>query len=277
MAPRNNEVPSIHQKRLMARSPSSPNAENVLGVDVGGSGVKAGIVDLSTGRLVAERLRYPTPQPATPVAVTRLISAMVEEFSWKGKVGVAIPSIVRKGVVHSAAHIDESWIGDRASRRFSRSLKRNVPVINDADAAGLAEMRYGAGRRHNKGVVILLTFGTGIGSAIFTDGVLLPNSELGHLKFKGGEAEDWASAKAREVGRLSWKSWGGRVNRYLQHLEYLFSPELFIVGGGVSKEPELFLPYLDTRAKIVTATLRNRAGIIGAAWHARHQGERWPR
>lgn len=245
----------------------------VLGVDVGGSGVKAGVVDLKPGRLITNRLRYPTPNPATPPAVTKLISAMVDEFSWKGTVGVAIPSIIRNGVVHSAANIDRSWIGDHASRRLGRALQRRVPVINDADAAGLAEMRYGAGRRRPGGVVILLTFGTGIGSAIFVDGQLLPNSELGHLEFRGGEAEDWASAKAREDGKLSWKRWGARVNHYLQHLEFLFSPDLFIVGGGVSKESELFFPYLDTKAKIVTATLRNRAGIIGAAWYARYRGE----
>ncbi len=244
----------------------------VLGFDVGGSGVKGGIVDLKPGRLITDRVRYPTPQPATPQAITKLISSMVDEFAWKGTVGVAIPSIVRQGIVHSAANIDKSWIGDHASRRFSRALQRKVPVINDADAAGLAEMHYGAGRAR-RGVVILLTFGTGIGSAIFVDGELLPNSELGHLEFRGGEAEAWASAKAREDGKLSWKRWGARVNRYLEHLEFLFSPDLFIVGGGVSKESEHFFPYLDTQARIVAATLRNRAGIIGAAWQARYRGK----
>lgn len=249
-----------------------PSAE-VLGFDVGGSGIKAGVVDLATGRLVTERMRYPTPQPATPVAVTKLISAMTDEFSWRGTVGVAVPAIVRNGVIYSAANIDKAWIGDKVSRRITRALGRKVQVINDADAAGLAEMHYGAGRRFNKGVVILLTFGTGIGSAIFVDGELLPNSELGHLKLEGSDAEHWASAKAREDGRLSWKRWGARVNRYLQHVEFLLSPDLFIVGGGVSRQSELFLPYLDTRAKIATATLRNRAGIVGAAWQARYRGE----
>ena len=272
MAPRNLEVTTVYQRRLMSASTASKRLVEVLGVDVGGSGVKAGIVDLSAGRLLTERLRYPTPQPATPGAVTKLISRMVKEFSWTGAIGVAVPTIVRQGVVHSAANIDKSWIGDNASRRLSRALHRKVPVVNDADAAGLAEMNYGAGRRRANGVVILLTFGTGIGSAVFLDGQLLPNTELGHLQLKGSDAEHWASAKAREEGRLSWQRWASRVNQYLQHLEFIFSPELFIVGGGVSKQSELFFPYLDTRAKIVAATLRNRAGIIGAAWYARHQG-----
>lgn len=254
--------------------PASHRPAKVLGVDVGGSGVKAGVVDLGAGRLLSERLRYPTPQPATPGAVTKLITAMVNELLWTGPIGVAVPAIVKKGVVLSAANIDKAWIGDNAARRLTRALKRKVPVVNDADAAGLAEMHYGAGRRHSKGVVILLTFGTGIGSAVFLDGELVPNTELGHLQLKGSDAEHWASAKAREVGKLSWQRWGSRVNQYLHHLEFLFSPELFIVGGGVSKDTHLFFPYLDTRAKVVAATLRNRAGIIGAAWNARHQGVR---
>lgn len=255
----------------MGRSESLQGPVKILGVDVGGSGIKAGVVDLDIGRLITDRRRYPTPQPATPGAVTKVISTLVSDFAWDGPIGVAIPTIVRNGVVHSAANIDQSWVGDHAVRRFSRSLKRRVPVINDADAAGLAEMHYGAGRGHKEGVVILLTFGTGIGSAIFVDGRLFPNTELGHLQLRGSDAEEWASAKAREIGKLSWKKWSARVNAYLQHLEFLFSPDLFILGGGVSKEAQSFVSYLDTRAKIVTAALRNHAGIIGAAWYARGQ------
>lgn len=244
----------------------------VLGIDVGGSGIKGGIVDLGVGELITERHRIPTPKPATPKAVAAVARQLVDHFGWDGAVGVAIPSVVRHGVVHSAANIDKSWIGEDAVKRFSKALDRPVRVLNDADAAGLAEMRYGHARDYADGVVILLTLGTGIGSAIFVEGELLPNTELGHLEFHGSDAEHWASAKVREDEGLSWKVWAGRVNEYLAHLEFLFSPDAFIIGGGVSRRSEQFFPYLKTTARIIAADLENRAGVVGAAWYAAQEG-----
>ena len=244
----------------------------MLGIDVGGSGIKGGIVDLDQGELITERHRIATPQPATPKAVAGVTRQLVDHFNWTGKVGVAIPSIVRHGVVFSAANVDKSWMGENAVKRFSKALERPVRVLNDADAAGLAELHYGHARDYADGVVILLTLGTGIGSAIFVEGELLPNTELGHLEFHGSDAEHYASAKAREDGKLSWKAWAKRVNEYLDHLEFLFSPDVFIIGGGVSRRSELFFPYLKTSAHIIAADLENRAGVVGAAWYA-SQGE----
>lgn len=255
------------------RKGDEPAPAAVMGVDVGGSGIKGGIVDLAVGELITDRHRIPTPQPATPGAVAEVVQALVEHFDWEGSVGVAIPTIVRRGVVHSAANIDTSWIGENAEQLFSAILDRPVRVLNDADAAGLAELHYGTAAEYAAdGVAILLTFGTGIGSAIFVDGELLPNSELGHLQLRGTDAEHWASAKAREDEQLSWQEWGGRVNEYLAHLEFLFSPDVFIIGGGVSKRSDEFIPYLDTSARIIAAELQNRAGVVGAAWFAAHKG-----
>ncbi len=252
---------------------SNPKSRpNVLGIDVGGSGIKGGIVDLAIGELITDRHRIPTPRPATPKAVAAVARKLVDHFSWEGAVGVAVPSVVRHGIVHSAANIDKSWIGEDAVKRFSKALDRRVRVLNDADAAGLAELHYGHARDYADGVVILLTFGTGIGSAIFVEGQLLPNSELGHLEFHGSDAEHWASAKVREDNKLSWKAWGRRVNEYLNHLEFLFSPDVFIVGGGVSRNAKLFFPYLKTSARIIAADLENRAGVVGAAWYAAQEG-----
>ena len=245
---------------------------HVFGIDVGGSGIKGGVVDLAVGELITDRHRIPTPQPATPKAVASVARQLVDHFSWDGAVGVAIPAIVRHGVVHSAANIDKAWIGDDAVNRFSKALDRPVRVLNDADAAGLAELHFGHAKDYADGVVILLTLGTGIGSAIFVDGELLPNSELGHLEFHGSDAEHWASAKVREDEKLSWKAWGRRVNEYLGHLEFLFSPDAFIIGGGVSRRSEQFFPYLQTSARIIAADLENRAGVVGAAWYAAQEG-----
>ena len=250
-----------------------PKSESkVLGIDVGGSGIKGGIVDLEVGELITERHRIATPKPATPKAVAAVARQLVDHFGWDGAVGVAIPSIVRHGVVHSAANIDKAWIGENAIKRFSKALDRPVKVLNDADAAGLAELHYGHAKDYADGVVMLLTFGTGIGSAIFVEGELLPNTELGHLEFHGGDAEHWASAKVREDEKLSWKVWAGRVNEYLGHLEFLFSPDAFIIGGGVSSRSKHFFPYLKTSARIIAADLENRAGVVGAAWYAAHEG-----
>jgi len=255
---------------MAKKTPKKP--ANVFGIDVGGSGIKGGIVDLELGELITERYRIPTPNPATPKAVAAVVRQLVDHFSWDGAVGVAIPSIVRHGVVHSAANIDKAWMGEDAVKRFSKALDRPVGVLNDADAAGLAELHYGHARDYADGVVILLTLGTGIGSAIFVDGELFPNTELGHLEFHGSDAEHWASAKVREDQKLSWKAWGKRVNEYLAHLEFLFSPDVFIIGGGVSRRSDRFFPYLETSARIMAADLENRAGVVGAAWHAAQGG-----
>jgi polyphosphate glucokinase len=249
-------------------NPNGEPTDEVMGIDVGGSGVKGGVVDLSRGLLLTDRRRIDTPEPATPAAVTEVISRLVAHFDWDGAVGVAIPAVVRHGIVLSAANIDDSWLGDDAEERFSAALGRPVPVLNDADAAGLAEVRYGGARGRTEGVVIVLTFGTGIGSAVFVEGRLVPNTELGHLELGGGEAEKWTSAKVRRREGLSWEDWGRRVGTYLRHVEGLFSPDLIIIGGGVSKRTEEFFPYLDTEAPVVAAELENRAGVVGAAWHA---------
>ena len=210
--------------------------------------------------------------PTTSKVYVDGVKQLAAHFSWKGNVGVAIPTIVRHGVVHSAANVDPSWMGEDAVARFSKTLDRPVWVLNDADAAGLAELHYGHAKDYADGVVILLTLGTGIGSAIFVEGELLPNSELGHLEFRGGEAEDYASARSREDENLTWEEWGGRVNEYLHHLEFLFSPDAFIIGGGVSRRSEKFFPFLKTSARIIAADLENRAGVVGAAWYAAQQG-----
>lgn len=256
----------------MGKNDKAGAGQRVLGVDVGGSGIKGGVVDLDVGRLVTDRHRIDTPQPSTPKAVAAVVREIADHFEWSGTVGVAIPTIVRHGIVHSAANVDPSWLGEDAVKRLSKALKRPAWVLNDADAAGLAELHYGHAKDYAGGVVILLTLGTGIGSAIFVEGELLPNSELGHLEFRGGDAEDYASARTREDENLSWEAWGGRLNEYLQHVEFLFSPDAFIIGGGVSKRAEKFFPYLNTSARIIAADLENRAGIVGAAWYAAQQG-----
>jgi polyphosphate glucokinase len=239
-----------------------------FGIDVGGTGVKAAAVDLSTGKLTTERKRVLTPHPATPEAVVPIMVELVREASYTGPVGCAFPAVMKSGVAFTAANIDPSWIGTSVTEAVSGQLDgAPVAVINDADAAGLAEVRFGAGR-DVPGVVILLTVGTGIGSAVFIDGTLVPNTELGHLEVDGHEAEHRASETVRERENLSHRHWAKRFNRYLEVLEALLWPDLVIVGGGVSKEPEKFMPLLESRAKIVPATLANAAGIIGAALSA---------
>ena len=235
-----------------------------FGIDIGGSGMKAGPVDLDIGDLTTERLRIATPKPATPEAMAAVVGELVEHFGWSGKVGVAFPAIVRNGVAKSAANIDESWIDVDIDALFTERAGRPVHVVNDADAAGLAEVRYGAGR-DRRGKVLMLTFGTGIGSGLFLDGVLVPNSELGHLELDGAVAEHRAAASARDREGLSWKEWAKRVNRYLQHVMMLLSPDLIIVGGGVSRRADKWMPYLDVDTELVPAALTNEAGIVGAA------------
>ncbi len=242
-----------------------------FGIDIGGTGMKAAVVDLATGELLTDRYRIDTPQPATPDAMAGVVADLVERHGWDGPVGCAFPAVVSHGVVRSAANSDDAWIDVDADRLFTETRGHTevdgVVMINDADAAGIAEMRLGAGRGRD-GVVIVLTFGTGIGSGMFTDGVLVSNSELGHLELDGFDAEERAAASARKREGLSWTEWAERVQRYLTHVERLFSPDLFIVGGGASKQSHKWLPALDIRTEIVPAQLLNNAGIVGAAIHA---------
>jgi len=239
----------------------------VFGVDIGGSGVKGAPVDLETGALTAERLRIPTPQPSTPSAVASVIAEIVSAHRWDGPVGVTIPGVVRNGVVETAANIDSGWVGLDAETMLSESLDLPVTVLNDADAAGLAEARFGAAEGVD-GAVILLTFGTGIGSAYLYDGRLIPNTELGHLIFKGQKAEHYAAGRLVKRGELEIDWWASRVDELLDYIEELFWPDLFVFGGGISKRFETYSHLLTTRAPVVPAVLRNQAGIVGAAFAA---------
>jgi polyphosphate glucokinase len=239
-----------------------------LGIDVGGTGVKGNLVDTETGQLLAERVRIETPHPATPEAVADTVAAVVEAHDYDGPVGITLPSVVKAGIAHTAANIDPTWPGTDAVTLFSERLgRRPVFVLNDADAAGLAEVRFGAGAGQ-RGVVCMLTIGTGIGSALFLDGRLLPSTEFGHLQVDGHDAESRASAAARERDELTWPKWAKRFSRYLQVLEDLIWPDLFVLGGGVSKKPDKWLPLLEARTPIVVAQLQNQAGIVGAAMAA---------
>lgn len=238
----------------------------VLGIDIGGSGVKGAPVDVDTGLILAERHRIPTPEPSTPDAVADTAKEIAKHFAWKGKIGVAFPAVIKKGVAYSAANVDKSWIGTNGERLLKQKTKCPVSMINDADAAGMAEMKFGAGRgKKGDGLVIVVTLGTGIGSALFLDGHLIPNTELGHIEIRGKEAEARASDRIRQEKDLSWKKWAARVDEYLLQLEVLFSPDLFIIGGGVSKKHDRFLPRLSVNTKVVPARLLNEAGIVGAA------------
>jgi polyphosphate glucokinase len=235
-----------------------------FGIDIGGSGMKAAPVDLDTGYLADDRFKILTPDPATPEAMAPIVAELVEHFRWRGPIGVTFPGVVRHGVVHSAANVDTSWLDTDADELFTKAVGSPVQVVNDADAAGLAEVRYGAGR-DVKGVVLVLTFGTGIGSGLFVDGVLVPNTELGHIEVDGHDAEKKAAASARDRENLSWKDWAKRVEKYLTAIERLFSPSLFIVGGGASRKADKWVPLIDIDTKIVPAALENEAGIVGAA------------
>jgi polyphosphate glucokinase len=235
-----------------------------VGIDIGGSGMKAAVVDLDTGELLSDRFRIRTPQPATPTAMADVVAELVTVLEWSGPVGVGFPGIVRRGVVHSAANIDDSWVGVDANAVFSAACGADVTMVNDADAAGLAEVRWGAGRGVD-GVVLLLTFGTGIGSGLFVDGALVPNTELGHLELDGRDAETHAAASVREREGLTWAQWAPRVERYLQHVEMLFSPDLIIVGGGASKQADRWLHLIEISTPVEPAAMANNAGIAGAA------------
>lgn len=241
-----------------------PPEQVSFGIDVGGTGIKAAPVDLATGALVAERLRIDTPRPATPDRVAEVARHVVERHDWQGPVGICIPSVVTAGIVRSAANIDRSWIGVDAVALFGRALERPVAVMNDADAAGLAEMTWGVGRGRG-GVVICVTFGTGIGSGMFVDGVLVPNTELGHVELDGEDAELKASAAARKRDDIGWREWADRVDRYLRHLVMLFTPELLIVGGGASRRAHRWIDHIDPGCEVAIAKMTNDAGIAGAA------------
>ncbi len=241
----------------------------LLGIDIGGTGIKGAPVDVGKGQLVGERFRLETPQPAVPNAVADVVEKVAAHFNYQGPTGVAFPAVVKHGVTYTAANVDRSWIGTNAGELFSRHVGGPVTVVNDADAAGIAEIRFGAGR-DRKGVVILLTLGTGIGSAIFLNGELIPNTEFGHLIVRGKEAEKRASEKVREDKKLSWRQWAKRLSEFLNEMEKLFSPDLFIMGGGISKKADKFIPYLTTKTEVIVvpALMRNEAGIIGAAYLA---------
>jgi polyphosphate glucokinase len=251
-------------------SPSSPSAQAVaspelsFGIDIGGTGMKAAPVDLTTGELAAPRFRLDTPQPSSPARLAEVARQLVEHHQWDRPVGVCMPSVVTHGVVRSAANIDDTWLGVDGEELFREVLGRPVHLVNDADAAGVAEMRWGAGRGRS-GVVICLTFGTGIGSGMFVDGALVPNTELGHLELDGSDAEQRAAASIRQRDDLSWKQWAVRVDRYLGHIVKLFSPELIILGGGASKRPEKWVERLDPGCELAVAKFANNAGIAGAA------------
>jgi polyphosphate glucokinase len=237
----------------------------VMGIDVGGSGIKGAIVDTATGEFIKDRFRIETPSPAKPEAIGKAFSNMVDHFEWKGKIGVGFPSVVKKGICFSAANIHKSWIGANIEEIFSKATGCPVIAINDADAAGIAEMHFGAGKGIDKGVVLVLTLGTGIGSAIFVDGHLMPNVEFGHLEMDGKDAEKRASAGVRQEKNLSWKDWGKRLNAYLKMVDSLINPDLIILGGGVSSRYGKYQQFLSIRSRIVTAEFLNNAGIVGAA------------
>jgi polyphosphate glucokinase len=251
-----------------ADGPPAPTTGHPFGIDFGGTGIKGAPVDLATGEFVSQRVRIPTPQPATPQAVAAVFAELVSHFpASTAPVGVTVPGVVRHGIVGSAANIDRSFIGADADAIFTEVLRRDVHVVNDADAAGLAEVRYGAAKGQ-RGLVIVTTLGTGIGSALIYDGVLVPNSELGHLEIGGYNAEKRAASSVRTAEGLSYAAWAERLTIYYSTLEKLFSPDLIVVGGGVSKNADEFLHLVRISTPIVPATLRNTAGIVGAALYA---------
>ena len=243
----------------------------ILGIDIGGSGIKGAIVNVETGEMLTERYRIPTPQPATPNAVTTTVADVVNFFSWDGITGCGFPAVVKNEVALTTANIDESWIGVNVAEMISSKTGCLTHVSNDVDAAGWAEINFGAGK-NVKGVVLILALGTGIGSSLFIDGRQVPNTELGHVQMYGDIAEKYAANSAREKYNLSWEKWGQRLNEYLNYIESILYPDLIILGGGVSKYHQEFFPYLKCRAQLVPAKLRNQAGIVGAACAAKYLG-----
>lgn len=241
----------------------------ILGVDIGGSGIKGAIVDTLTGKLLTERHRIDTPQPATPEAIAAILAQLVVHFHWNGAVGCGFPAAIQHGVVRTASNISKSFIGTNIDKLFSEATNCPCYNLNDADAAGIAEMHFGEGAGQT-GVVMLITIGSGLGTALFTDGNLLPNTELGHLYLENGMlAEHYASDAIRKIEDLGWKTWGNRFNTYLSMMEKLFWPELIILGGGASKKFDKFKPQLTVETPVKPAAFLNQAGIVGAALHAK--------
>jgi polyphosphate glucokinase len=244
--------------------------KKVLGLDIGGSGIKGAIINTKTGKMLTPRFRIPTPEGATPKDVANTVKEVAKHFKWKGLIGCGFPSVIQNGFARTAANVDKSFIDTNVDKLFSETTGCKVFCVNDADAAGLAEMKYGVGKGQ-KGVVILITVGTGIGSVIFSQGKLVPNSEFGHVQYKGMDAEHYASDAVRKSQKLSWEAWALRFNEYLMYMENLFWPDLFIIGGGVSKEPKNFMPHLTVKCKVLPAKLQNNAGMIGAAVFAKQK------
>lgn len=240
----------------------------VLGIDVGGSGIKGAPVDTKTGKLTAERVRIKTPRNAEPEPVAQVVAEIARSFNWNGPIGIGFPAPIKAGVAMMAANVSEKWVGTNADDLFTKTTGCDCTMINDADAAGLAEMKFGAGKGQ-PGTVIMITLGTGIGTAIFHRGNLLPNTEFGHLEMNRREAEHRASDAARQRDALSWKKFARRLNKYLTAMEKLFWPDLFIIGGGISKESEKYIPLLRIETPVITAQFLNEAGIVGAALAAR--------
>jgi len=248
--------------------PNTIEKSAVLGIDIGGTGIKAALVDPVQGILKSETRKLATPQPATVDSMSKRFQQLIKQFNWQGSIGCGYPGVVKNGIVYTAANLDPSWIEVDLASELKRFTNGIVKVVNDADAAGIAEMTFGAGKSRNKkngGVVMLFTLGTGIGSALFINGQLVPNTEFGHIEMMGVDAEKIAATVVREQENLSWEVWAKRVNRYLKYMEMLFSPDCIIIGGGISENPELFFPYLDLKTEILPAKMANDAGIIGAA------------
>lgn len=236
----------------------------ILGIDIGGSGVKGAVVDTGTAELITERQRIPTPQPATPKAITKSVVSIVKHLNWQGPIGCGFPSVVQKGVVKTAANVHNKWIGTNAIELFEGATGCRVEVVNDADAAGLAEVRFGAGKNHD-GVILVVTIGTGLGTALYVNGVLVPNLELGHIELYGKDAEKSASDAARKRKKLSWTEWAIHFNNYLSRVDALLNPDLIILGGGGSKKFDRFKDFLDLETEVIPAEFLNEAGIVGAA------------
>jgi polyphosphate glucokinase len=243
-----------------------------IGIDIGGTGIKGALVNTKKGQLVSERIRFDTPDGATPEEVIAKVAEIVDQLDSDKDtpIGICFPAIIKDGVTLSAANVSKDWVGVKAEKLFSKALNRKVVLLNDADAAGVAEIKYGAGQER-KGLVLMVTLGTGIGTALFMNGKLIPNSELGHLEIDGVDYESMASFSAKERENLSFADWAKRLTKYFNMVDRLFSPDLIIVGGGVSKQHEEFLPLIETNIKMVPAESKNNAGIIGAAFIARRR------
>ncbi len=240
----------------------------IMGIEVGGSGIKGVPVEVETGEFTGERFRLPTPDEARPEDVADTVAEVTKHFNWSGPVGVGFPAVVRNGIVYTAANIDKSWIETNVEELFRQKTGCPVYVLNDADAAGIAEMKFGVGRKYSRGVLMMITIGTGLGTALFVDGKLVPNTELGHIEIRGKDAETRASDAARQRKDMSWEEWGGKFNEYLGWLERLFWPDVFVLGGGTSKLFSKYKEYLHLKTEVVPAELLNQAGIIGAALYA---------